>query len=87
MTANPYEYVLTQPEMILWYAAVSLVLLAWVYVSYRKMYKWINSLNAAKGRWEFFLLPPEDLTWEIAGILVVTAANLFIIGLFLYVVV
>lgn len=87
MTANPYEYVLTQPEMVLWYVVVALVLAAWVFLSYRKLYKWINSLQAAKSRWEFFLLPPDDLTWEIVGILVVTASNLFLIGLFLYVVV
>lgn len=84
---NPYEYLVNQPEMVLWYVAVALFLIMWLFVSYRKMFSWLSSISASSGRWEYFLLPPDDLTKEIAAVLLVTAANLFLLGLILYVLV
>ena len=88
---NPYAGI-PGPEVFLYVAGtllttVALIVLtvAWSFYSYRKMFGWYQSIAASKGRWESILLPPDDVTADIFGFLVVGAINLFLIatGLFI----
>lgn len=81
---NPYEYVLGNASLLLYNATILLLLAAWVFFSYRKLFRWGVSIKASSNRWENILLPPDDVTNEIVCFAVVVALNLFLTGLLLH---
>lgn len=81
---NPYDYLLSNASVLLYNVSVILLLGAWVFFSYRKLFRWGVSIKASSNRWENVLLPPDDVTNEIVFFAVVVAANLFLTGLLLH---
>lgn len=81
---NPYEYAITNASLLLYNTSIFILLGAWVFFSYRKLFRWGNSIYASSDRWENTLIPPNDITNEIVFFAVVVAANLFLTGLLLH---
>lgn len=78
---NPYEWIVANVSLLLYRAATLTFLVAWVFYSYRRLYRWGVSIKSSAPRWDNLLLPPDDLTTDIVGFLLVVAANLFLTGL------
>ena len=79
-----YDWVATNPELLPLYTAYLLILLAWAYWSTRKLFRWGASITAGYSRGD--ILPPDDLTNEIALFMVVLAVDMVLIGGYLYLV-
>ena len=86
MTANPYEWLFANPELAAWYVAATLVLLTWVFISLRYTFRWYVSFRAGMQRWEGSI-PDKKASNELALLAMTWAANLAILGAFLYAVV
>ena len=81
---NLYEWLAQSPELGPLYAALALFLVAWLYWSSRKLITWATSIQAGLSRGH--ILPPDDLTNEIALFMLVVGVNLLLIGGYIYVV-
>lgn len=78
---NPYTYLLENASLLAYQTSITLILSAWIFLSYRKFLTWSNTITASRDRWEHFLLPPKDITHEIVLFAVMLAANVFLTGL------
>lgn len=85
---SAYDWAFANPELIPLYLAFALTLAGWLYASFRKLFKWGNSIAAAlSDRWgRGSPLPPDDVTVEIFLFTLTVSANLVLVGAYLYVV-
>lgn len=83
---NPYDWLAAHPELALWYAAVILVLLTWVFLSLRYTFRWYVSFREGMTRWSG-TIPDKKASNELALLALTWAANLALLGGFLYAVV
>ena len=84
---NPYDVLFRTPELVPFYTALLLFLVAWVYLSFRKLFKWYISIREGINRSRGDPLLPDDITGDIFWFLTTIGANLVLIGAYLYVVV
>lgn len=77
-----YDWLAANPELAPLYAAFVIFGVAWVYWSSRKLFRWGASISAGFERGD--ILPPDDITNEIALFLAVVAADLLLIGAYIY---
>lgn len=83
---NPYEFAFEHPDVILFYAGIVLILLAWAFLSLRYTVRWAISFREGMTRWQGGL-PDKKASNELALLMLTWAANLLLIGAFVHAVV
>lgn len=81
---NPYAWLFENPELILFYTAVVLILAAWAFASLRYTVRWVVLFREGMQRWRGDGLPDKKATNELALIMVTWALNLLLVGAFVY---
>ena len=82
---NPYEWLFDNPELAFWYAAIVLILLVWVGMSVRALFRWFVSIMEGRKRWKGNL-PDWKASKELSLFTLTVALNLFLLGAFVHVV-
>lgn len=81
---NPYEWIFGNPELLFWYAAALLTLAAWAYWSTHKTLRLATAIDNGRSRWRGHEFPDYRATKDICALVVLFAANLFLMGGFAY---
>jgi len=81
---NPYSWLSSNPDLALWYAAVGLILVVWVFLSVRGMFRWYVTIRENMGSGRGDLFPDWKTSKEIALLVVTLAVNLALLGLFVH---
>lgn len=84
---NPYSWTFANPDLLLFYAGIILVVATWAFVSLRYTVRWVILLHDGMSRWRGDGLPDKKATNEIALLLITWAINLVLLGGFVHAVV
>lgn len=77
---NPYEWIFGNPELLFWYIAATLTLIAWIYWSAHKTLRLATAINDGRSRWRGQEFPDYRTTKDVCVLVVIVAANLFLMG-------
>lgn len=81
---NPYEWAVSNPSMLFWYAGAALFVLAYLFAYIRFNFRWLVGLNDSwdrtTGRDQLVAMPDKRMSWEIIGLLVSNAIMLVLLG-------